>query len=128
MAEQPMGLEIKSNAGGGYNLFLDGKRIHHVEDYEVKSSTFGCKAELTLKMTVSFPATQESTVQKEPVSHEKEVLDVFSERFRGFDTPMSGAPLLIEVVNAFINGKASIEEVESISKDVPKIIKAITKA
>lgn len=44
MVEQPMGLEIKSNAGGGYNLYLDGKRIHHVEDYEVKSSTFGCKA------------------------------------------------------------------------------------
>lgn len=76
MVEQPMGLEIKSNAGGGYNLYLDGKRIHHVEDYEVKSSTFGCKAELTLKMLVSFPVAQESTVQKEPVSHKKEVLSV----------------------------------------------------
>ena len=76
MVEQPMGLEIKSKAGGGYNLYLDGKRIHHVEDYELKSSTFGCKAELTLKMLVSFPVTQESTVQKEPVSHKKEVLSV----------------------------------------------------
>ena len=78
-------------------------------------------------MLVSFPVTQESTQQEEPVIHEKEILDVFSERFRGFATPMSGAPLLLEVVNAFVNGKASIEEVESISKDVPKIIKAITK-
>lgn len=127
MVEQPMGLEIKSNAGGGYNLFLDGKRIHHVEDYELKSSTFRCKAELTLKMLVSFPVTQESTPQEEPVSRDKEILNVFSERFRGFDTPMSGAPLLVEVVNAFINNKASIEEVESVSKDVPKIMKAITK-
>ena len=76
MVEQPMGLEIKSNAGGGYNLFLDGKRIHHVEDYELKSSTFGCKAELTLKMLISFPVIKESTVQKEPVRHKKEVLSV----------------------------------------------------
>lgn len=128
MVEQPMRLEIKSNTGGGYNLFLDGKRIHHIEDYEVKSSPFGCKAELTLKMAVSFPAAQESTPQEEPVSREKEILNVFSERFRGFDTPMSGAPLLVAVVNAFINGKASIEEAESVSKDVPKIMKAITKA
>ena len=72
MVEQPMGLEIKSNAGGGYNLFLDGKRIHHVEDYEVKSSTFGCKAELTLKMTVSFPVTQENTLPQSPWPAQKE--------------------------------------------------------
>ena len=78
-------------------------------------------------MLVSFPVTQESTPQEEPVSRDKEILNVFSERFRGFDTPMSGAPLLVEVVNAFINNKASIEEVESVSKDVPKIMKAITK-
>lgn len=79
MVEQPMGLEIKSNAGGGYNLYLDGKRIHYVEDYELKSSTFGCKAELTLKMLVSFPVIQENTLLQNPWPAQKEPVEKHQE-------------------------------------------------
>ncbi len=79
MVEQPMGLEIKSNAGGGYNLYLDGKRIHHVEDYDLKSSTFGCKAELTLKMLVSFPVIQENTLLQNPWPAQKEPVEKHQE-------------------------------------------------
>lgn len=74
-----MGLEIKSNAGGGYNLYLDGKRIHHVEDYELKSSTFGCKAELTLKILVSFPVIKENTLPQSPWPAQKEPVEKHQE-------------------------------------------------
>lgn len=32
-----------------------GKELHHVEAYEIKSSTFAGKRELSLKMLVTFP-------------------------------------------------------------------------
>ena len=52
----PMTLEIQYKDDGGYRVLLDGKELHHVEAYEIKSSAFAGKRELSLKMLVSFPA------------------------------------------------------------------------
>lgn len=54
-----MKLEVR-NEGRGPRLVLDGKELHHVKEYEIKSSDFIGKAELSLKMLVSFPVNQEN--------------------------------------------------------------------
>lgn len=51
----PMTLEIQYKDDGGYRVLLDGKELHHVEVYEIKSSTFAGKRELSLKTLVTFP-------------------------------------------------------------------------
>lgn len=50
-----MKLEIKNEGIRGTRLVLDGKELHHVKGYEIKSSTFAGKVELSLKMLVTFP-------------------------------------------------------------------------
>lgn len=40
---------------GGYALWLDDKKLHHVEDYKIESSPFGTRAELSLKLLVLYP-------------------------------------------------------------------------
>lgn len=53
--KEPMKLEIKNEGIRGARLVLDGKELHHVKGYEIKSSTFAGKVELSLKMLVTFP-------------------------------------------------------------------------
>lgn len=53
--KEPMKLEIKNEGIRGTRLVLDGKELHHVKGYEIKSSTFAGKVELSLKMLVTFP-------------------------------------------------------------------------
>ena len=55
-----MKLEVKSRSNKGAVLVLDGKELHHVKEYEIKSSDFIGKAELSLKMLVTFPVNQEN--------------------------------------------------------------------
>ena len=57
--KEPMKLEVR-NEGRGPRLVLDGKELHHVKEHEIKSSDFIGKAELSLKMLVSFPVNQEN--------------------------------------------------------------------
>lgn len=54
--KEPMKLEVRNEGAEGIYLVLDGKELHHVEAYEIKSSAFAGKRELSLKMLVSFPA------------------------------------------------------------------------
>lgn len=50
-------LRIEEKEGGGYELWLDEKRLHHIKDYEIKkSSAMNGKAELSLKIAVNFPS------------------------------------------------------------------------
>lgn len=55
-----MKLEVRNEGIRGPHLVLDGKELHHVKEYEIKSSDFIGKAELSLKMLVSFPVNQEN--------------------------------------------------------------------
>lgn len=57
-----MKLEVKSRGDKGAVLVLDGKELHHVLEYGIKSSTLKGKAELSLKMLVNFPADIEQEV------------------------------------------------------------------
>lgn len=42
-------------------MFLDGKELHHVKEYKIESSAYEGKAELSIKMLVQFPVSQENT-------------------------------------------------------------------
>lgn len=39
----------------GYSIYLDDKKVHHVEDYDIKQAAIPGSALLTLKMLVKFP-------------------------------------------------------------------------
>lgn len=41
--------------GSGWNLYLDDKQIHHVENYRIESSTLPGTAELSIKLLVKYP-------------------------------------------------------------------------
>lgn len=58
--KEPMKLEVRNEGIRGPRLVLDGKELHHVKEYEIKSSDFIGKAELSLKMLVTFPVNQEN--------------------------------------------------------------------
>ena len=53
-----MKLEVRNEGIRGPRLVLDGKELYHVLEYGIKSSDFIGKAELSLKMLVSFPVDQ----------------------------------------------------------------------
>ena len=53
--KEPMKLEIKNGGIRGPRLVLDGKELHHVKGYEIKSSG---KVEFSVKMLVDFPVDQ----------------------------------------------------------------------
>lgn len=57
----PMTLQFKEYKKGKSQIFLDGKEIHHVREYKIESSAYVGKAELTIKMLVQFPVSQENT-------------------------------------------------------------------
>lgn len=56
--KEPMKLEIKNVGIRGPRLVLDGKELHHVKGYEIKSSNFAGKVEFSVKMLVDFPVDQ----------------------------------------------------------------------
>lgn len=39
----------------GYSIFMDDKKIHHVEDYKIEKSTFPGTVKLKLDILVQFP-------------------------------------------------------------------------
>lgn len=39
----------------GYSLYLDDKKLHHIEKYNIESSTVPGTAELSMKMLVKYP-------------------------------------------------------------------------
>lgn len=55
----PMKLRVESKKDG-YEMWLDDKRIHHIESYKIESSPYRGKAELSLKLLVRYPVTQEN--------------------------------------------------------------------
>lgn len=57
----PMTLQFKKNEKGRSHMFLDGKELHHVKEYKIESSAYEGKAELSIKMLVQFPVSQENT-------------------------------------------------------------------
>lgn len=57
--KEPMEFRMKC-VGDGYEIWLDDKRIHHIENYKIESSPYKNKAELSIKMLVQYPVTQEN--------------------------------------------------------------------
>ena len=57
----PMTLQFKEYKKGRSHMFLDGKEIHHVREYKIESTAYEGKAELSIKMMVQFPVSQENT-------------------------------------------------------------------
>lgn len=59
-------MELRMEArGGGYDLWLDDKRLHHIESYKIEKTAntpSGPYAELSIKMLVCYPAVKESNV------------------------------------------------------------------
>lgn len=51
----PMKLKVKETASGGYEIWLDEKKLHHVESYKIESSPSGKTAELSIKLLVKYP-------------------------------------------------------------------------
>lgn len=55
-------MELRLEAvDGGYDLWLDDKRLHHIENYRIEkteNTPSGPYAELSIKMLVCYPATQ----------------------------------------------------------------------
>lgn len=41
--------------GNGWALYLDDKKLHYVESYNIESSALPGAAELSLKITVKYP-------------------------------------------------------------------------
>ncbi len=58
---KPMELKMV-NEEGKRKLFLDGKEMHHVMEYKIKSPQKGNYAELSIKMIVQFPVTRENVL------------------------------------------------------------------
>ena len=58
--KEPMKLEVRNEGIRGPRLVLDGKELHHVMEYGIKSSDFIGKAVLSLKMLVTSPVNQEN--------------------------------------------------------------------
>lgn len=54
-----MKLRIEATEGG-YDLWLDDKRLHHIKDYKIESIPSGPYAELSLKLLVQYPTTREN--------------------------------------------------------------------
>lgn len=46
--------------GIGTSIALDGKKIHHVEDYKLENAALPGTATLTLKLLVAFPSRESS--------------------------------------------------------------------
>ncbi|MFR8171156.1 MAG: hypothetical protein ACLU9Q_10095 [Marvinbryantia sp.] len=55
--KKPMKLRIEPTQSGGYEIWLDDKKLHHVESYKIESSPYGNKAELSIKLLVEYPAS-----------------------------------------------------------------------
>lgn len=51
----PMKLKVEETALGGYGIWLDEKKLHHVKSYKIESSPSGKTAELSLKILVKYP-------------------------------------------------------------------------
>lgn len=39
----------------GYSIFMDEKKMHHVENYKIEKATLPGTAKLTLEMLVQYP-------------------------------------------------------------------------
>ncbi len=53
-ADDLIHLSIKED-GSGWAIYLDDKKLHHVEDYRIESSALPGAAELSIKMLVKYP-------------------------------------------------------------------------
>ena len=53
-ADDLIHLTIKED-GSGWDIYLDDKKLHHVESYCIESSTLPGTAELSIKMLVKYP-------------------------------------------------------------------------
>lgn len=62
-------IELRLEAtDGGYNLWLDDKRLHHIENYRIEktaSTPSGPYAELSIKILVCYPAVTESQMRSQ---------------------------------------------------------------
>lgn len=58
---KPMKLKV-TNENGKYKLFLDEKKLHHIMQYKIESLQKGDYAELSIKMIVRYPVTQENVL------------------------------------------------------------------
>lgn len=50
-----MKLKVKETDSGGYEIWLDEKKLHHVEQYKIESSPSKKTAELSIKLLVKYP-------------------------------------------------------------------------
>lgn len=51
----PMKLKVKETASGGFEIWLDEKKLSHIESYKIESSSSGKTAELSIKLLVKYP-------------------------------------------------------------------------
>lgn len=56
---EPMELQMKFEEDG-YWIWLDNKRLHHVESYKIESVPFEPYVELSIKLLVRYPVAKES--------------------------------------------------------------------
>lgn len=57
--KNPHKLKIVASDKSSFEIWLDEKQIHHVQEYELKKAEKGNLVELTLKLLVKYP-NQES--------------------------------------------------------------------
>ena len=53
-ADDLIHLSIRED-GSGWAIYLDDKKLHHVENYCIESSTLPGTAELSIKLLVKYP-------------------------------------------------------------------------
>lgn len=61
MRKKIMALKVTKSDSGGYEIFLDGKKLHPIDSYKIESSPIKGTAELSIKMLVEFPVMEENT-------------------------------------------------------------------
>jgi hypothetical protein len=50
-------MELRIKSADGYEIWLDNKRLHHIESFLIESTPYKDMAELSIKMLVKYVAT-----------------------------------------------------------------------
>lgn len=106
-----MKLEVRNNGDKRAVLVLDDKELHHVLEYGIKSSTLKGKAELSLKMLVSFPVNQGRTGGNRPLM--KDYISDIKKQAEKVTTAITGAEMREAVSSAFSDTATALETIEA---------------
>ena len=56
-ADETEPMELRMKSADGYEIWLDDKRMHHVESFVIESTPYKDKVELSIKMLAKYAAT-----------------------------------------------------------------------